>query len=299
MDANQNRDFGTSRVVQKSGHVGRRIFYPERKIYRAESARDLPMTRLIKSEEVMRMSFEDLRGPETLANLPGWARAADSIFSRRRRARNGLAGVDGASHAAGPMKPPPLAQETLRRVLRMARFDGLGLVIVAGLAAPVSLMFGDLMGFMFSVLVVAGGLMELSGRTLLVRGDINGLRRLERSQLLVLTVIVVYCARQLFSFDLETTMGQLTPYSTTLGEFGVDLAPLLPLIRAYLPIGMYTLYGLVAFVTLLYQGGMVLYYRRRAAAVTEALKARLTPLIPPPVVPPQTGPRPEPEDLLT
>jgi hypothetical protein len=189
------------------------------------------------------------------------------------------------------MKPPPLPAETLRRILRVARLDGISLMVVASLTALVSLGIGDVVGMVVGVLVAIGGWIELSGRRQLLRGEADGMRRLVRAQLVVLNVILVYCARMLLSFDLETAMGALTSYTGLLAELGVDLAPVMPLIRSYLPLGVYALYGTVALAALIYQGGLAVYYRRRTATVTLALAARLRPAA--------SQPAPNPEDLVT
>jgi hypothetical protein len=191
------------------------------------------------------------------------------------------------------MKPPPLPEETLVRVLRISKMNGLSVLIIAGLGALVSLASWDPVGVMVGGLVAYGGWMELSGRKHLLRGEAaEGMRRLVRSQWIVLGVILVYCVTRLASFDSESALGPLTSeMRAQLAEAGVDLASILPMIR----LAFYGLYGSVALVTLIYQGGMARYYRRRTDVVKQAVEARLRP--PPVVLPVKTGP--DPEDLLT
>ncbi len=192
------------------------------------------------------------------------------------------------------MKPPPLPEETLVRVLRISKLNGLSVLIIAGLGALFSLATWDLVGVVVGGLVAYGGWMELSGRKHLLRGEaVEGMRRLVRSQWIVLGVILVYCVSRLASFDAESALGPLTPeMRTQLVEAGVDLASIMPLIRLAF---YYGLYGSVALVTLIYQGGMARYYRRRTDVVKQALETRLRP--PPVVRLVKTGP--DPEDLLT
>ncbi len=188
------------------------------------------------------------------------------------------------------MKPPPLPEETLRRVLRVARFNGLSVVIIAGLGAGLSLVCGDYVGAAAGLVAAGGGWLELSGRQALRRGDAGGLRRLERAQGVVLGAILAYALTRLASFDAETAMGGLTPdLRSQLAEAGVDLAAILPLVRLM----FYATYGLVALVTLVYQGGMVWYYRRQGDAVRRARAARLRPAAPAP------GAAEHPEDWVT
>jgi len=188
------------------------------------------------------------------------------------------------------MKPPRTPEEQLRRVLRTAKLNGLGVAIVAGVGALGSLAFGDLMGAAVGAVVAVGGGMELSGRKQLLRGNADGMRRLVGSQLLVLGVIVVYAISRLASFDADSAMGNLTPeMRSELAQAGVDLAALVPLVRLM----FHALYGSLAVVTLIYQGGLALYYRRHTETVKQALAARLRPTVP------RAMPGPAPEDLLT
>ena len=188
------------------------------------------------------------------------------------------------------MKPPRTPEEQLRRVLRTSKLNGLGVAIVAGLGALGSLAFGDLLGAMVGTLVAVGGIMELSGRKQLLHGDASGMRRLVRSQLLVLGVIVIYAVSRFASFDAESAMGNLTPeMRSEMSQAGVDLAAIVPLVRLM----FYALYGSLAVVTLIYQGGLALYYRRHTKTVEQALAARLRPTVP------RAAPTVSPEDLVT
>ena len=189
------------------------------------------------------------------------------------------------------MKTPRTPEDQLLRVLRAAKLNGASIAIVAGLGALLSLAFGDLVGAVTGALVSAGGVMELSGRKQLLRGDADGMRRLVRSELLVLCVILVYAMSRFMSFDAEGAMGNLTPdMRSDLAQAGVDVGSLLPMVRLM----FYAFYGAVALVALIYQGGMALYYRRHTATVLMALAARRRPVPPPPRL--ATG---DPEDWVT
>ena len=189
------------------------------------------------------------------------------------------------------MKPPRTPEDQLLRVLRAAKLNGWSVAIVAGVGALGSLLFGDLVGAVVGALVAAGGVMELSGRKRLLHGDADGMRRLVRSQLIVLSVILVYAMTRFMSFDAEGAMGNMTPdMRSDLAQAGVDVGSLLSMIRLM----FYAMYVAVALVALIYQGGMALYYRRHTATVMAALAARLRPVPPPPRV--ATG---DPEDWVT
>lgn len=163
---------------------------------------------------------------------------------------------------------PTPSEQILRRVLLVAALDGWSVVAVAGLGTLLALLLGDLSGGLVGVLAVAAGVIELRGRGRLQRGDASGMRLLVRAQLFLLTVILVYCASRLGSFDAETALANLTPeMEAVLKENGVERADVLPLVQLM----FYAVYGTVAVVSVLFQGGLTLYYRSRTGAVHAAL----------------------------
>ena len=184
------------------------------------------------------------------------------------------------------MKPSRPPEEVLRRVLKFSRLNGWSVAIFAGLCTLVSLAMGDPVGIAVSLLVTVGGAIEVRGYRMLKRRNVDGLRWLIRSQLVVLGTIWAYALSRLLSFDAGYIKDQAIPEARAwLGSFGLDMDGLLsqagvdsrevvPLVRLFFVI----LYGSVLLVTLLYQGGLFLYYRWRGPAVEIALQ-------PPPVVP--------------
>lgn len=165
-------------------------------------------------------------------------------------------------------------EKTYGRILLVSKLDGISIVVVAALGTLLALLLGDFTGGLVGLLVAGAGIMELRGNAMLRRRDAGGMRWLVRSQLFLLAVILTYCASRLGSFDNESVMGNLTPdMATVLQEAGIDQADIVPLVRLM----FFTIYGSVAAVTLLYQGGMSFYYSRRTAVVTAFLAA------PPPV----------------
>jgi hypothetical protein len=173
---------------------------------------------------------------------------------------------------------PTPDEKTYRRVMAVAAFDGWSIIGVAAFGSLLTLVLGDLGGLAVGALVAGAGAMELHGRKRLKRRDASGMRWLVRAQLFLLTVILVYCVSRLGSYDAETAMGNLTPdMAATLKESGLEPADVGPMVHTMFLV----MYGSVAFVSVLYQGGMALYYRSRIARVTAAIAA-------PPVVPRQT-----------
>ncbi len=172
-----------------------------------------------------------------------------------------------------PPTPTP-EEKTYRRVLAVSRLDGWSVVIVAAFGTLLALVLGDLVGVLVGGLVLGTGAMELRGHRMLKQRDAAGMRWLVRSQLFLLSVILAYCTSRLASFDPESVMGNLTPdMAAVLQEAGINQADILPLVRTM----FLTVYGAVAGVSLLYQGGMAFYYGRRTAPVAAFLAAPLQP----------------------
>jgi hypothetical protein len=166
--------------------------------------------------------------------------------------------------AAMKSSRPP--EEVLRRVLKTSRLNGWSVAIFAGLCSLVSL--------------ALGGALEVRGHRLLKRRDADGMKWLVRSQFVVLGVIWSYAATRLVSFDQEIVRELVSAdMRASLNELGLTTEDILPLVRRF----FYLLYGSVMAATLIYQGGLALYYRRRTPAVEAALR-------PPPVVPAAASP---------
>lgn len=167
--------------------------------------------------------------------------------------------------------PEPTPQDkALKRVLLVSAIDGWSVTVIASLGVLLTLIIGDWLGTGIGLLVLAAGVLELHGRRQIMRRDSDGLKQLVRAQLFLLAVILVYCTSRLGSFDADTAMASLTPdMEALLKEAGLERADILPLVR----ITFFATYGGVALLSLLFQGGLILYYRRKTRLVTEALTA--------------------------
>lgn len=161
--------------------------------------------------------------------------------------------------------PPPLPEEIFQRVLRLARFDGWSMLIVAALFALLAALSGDRIGAAVGVLIAGVGLLELHGVTLLRHSDPRGLRWLVGSQFALMACVLGYCALRLAYPELTHLRAAVTDeMKTQLEVIGWSVDQFLVLVYRLT-------YYAVALATVLYQGGMALYYLRRRAAVTLAL----------------------------
>lgn len=162
--------------------------------------------------------------------------------------------------------PPLLPEEALARVLRLARFDGLGVLVVSGLFAVLSALVGDRTGAFIGLLIAGAGAIELHGGGLLVHGDIRGMRWLVGSQLLLMVTLLGYCAFRLYNVDLELLRSAVTDdMKKQLKELGWT-------IDDFVLLAYNLTWKCLAAVTIVYQGGMALYYLRRRGPVAKALE---------------------------
>jgi hypothetical protein len=163
---------------------------------------------------------------------------------------------------------PTPAEKALKRVLLISAIDGWGVIALAGLGSLLALALGDLSSLVLGLLIVGAGIVEIRGRRRLLRRDVSGMRLLVRTQMFLLAVILVYCVSRLGSFDPGLVLDNLTPdMEAMLKENGVERADIVPAVRMM----FYAGYGFAAFLTLLFQGGLAFYYRRKTALVTAAL----------------------------
>ena len=170
-------------------------------------------------------------------------------------------------------KPPLLPTEIVARMLRVAHFDGGSVLVLCGALAIASAWYGDFTGAVIGALIAGAGAFELHGAGLIKAGEPRGLNWLIASQLYLLATILSYVGWRLTSYDPAAVRHILEPMLHTsdlqaqLAEAGATEADLLAMVRTI----YYAGFSLVAVGTLLYQGGMALYYHRRRAAVAAAL----------------------------
>jgi hypothetical protein len=165
-----------------------------------------------------------------------------------------------------PMKPPLLPSEILRRLLRVARFDGMSVLGVAGAFALISAASRDVSGAVIGLMVAAAGAIELHGVGMLRVGRIGGMRWLVASQAYLLATLLGYAGMRLMNPDIA----QLKPIVTA--ELAAQIQQAGMSVDQFLLEFLRLVYVAVAAVTTLYQGGMVIYYLRRRTAVEIALQ---------------------------
>ncbi len=162
-------------------------------------------------------------------------------------------------------QPPLLPAETLARVLRLARFDGLSALVLGGLFA-LSAAAGRHVPFAAIGLLAAGaGAIELHGAALLRQGEPRGMRWLLASQPFLLLVILTYCVLRLWlvgTGEIPESMRGL--FAASAAQWKMSLEDYVVTLNRITALA-------VATVALGFQGGMTIYYWRRRKSVEAAL----------------------------
>lgn len=170
--------------------------------------------------------------------------------------------------------PPVLPDRALHRVLAIARVDGWSIVIVAALGGLYSLVTGGWLAAGTAALVVLAGWGELHGRRILQNGEVHGLRWLIGAQLALLAVIWAYAWCRWWFFDPAAMWAELPGLAQAEIDRQLLAAGLIPELDRPLLLTMMNalVCVLLAAITLLYQGGLALYYTLKRRTVAKALR---------------------------
>jgi hypothetical protein len=168
--------------------------------------------------------------------------------------------------------PDSRPEPTLRRVLALSLMDGWCMTLFSGFCLSLSLGLGRWTGVAVGASVLSCGITTLCGRKRLMRGDASGMIWLLRAQLAVLAIVFLYVLANLLAYDAAALMAHLTPEMRgMLEKAGVAVADLEPLLRTL----YFAVYLIIMSGTLLFQGGLALFYKTRRGRVTAELAARV------------------------
>jgi hypothetical protein len=160
-------------------------------------------------------------------------------------------------------------QKTLRHVLLISALDGWSITVIAGSCALTSLILSAWMGVGVGLILTMAGVIELCGRAQLMHGQPAGLTKLTAAQLLILFTVCAYAAANILTYNEAALLAQI---SSRLHEYqpGIGVADLQPILKPL----YFAIYLAVIGFTVLFQGGLALYYTSRKAGVAEALRGR-------------------------
>jgi predicted PurR-regulated permease PerM len=163
-----------------------------------------------------------------------------------------------------------------RRIALVAALNGWSIAVFAALCLLCSLLWFTLSGILIGLALMTSACMELSGRRRLKQNRPEARRWLAGSQLLLLTAIVLYSAYNLLVFDPHEIMREVQEMISELKEMMKNMSPelraslsqVIDLLQRMDPkeleeqitMAFRTLYRSLIAATVLYQGGLWLYY---------------------------------------
>lgn len=163
-------------------------------------------------------------------------------------------------------QPPLLPEETLFRVLRLAKLDGTGVLILGAMFAVLAAAGGDARFAIIGLLAAGAGAIELHGAALLRQGAPRGMRWLIFSQPFLLLVIYAYCWIRLTHFEMPPIPERFQePIEQAAQQLGLT-------VEGYFQMVNRLTAKVVSVIATIYQGCMTIYYLRRRDAVTRALE---------------------------
>jgi hypothetical protein len=175
--------------------------------------------------------------------------------------------------------PAPNPVRKLHRVINVARADSTAVLFCSGASLVLALANSNWVFAIFSVLAIVAGLMERHGAKLLDDGYSAGIGWLPGAQGVLFTVILGYVAWRWKHFDPAAYWAEIPAVAQekiiaqmreSRLDPDVDREPLLRVMNGLM---CFTL----GFVTLLYQGGLALWYRLQQGYVFTALQNPSTP----------------------
>ncbi|MDB6126409.1 MAG: hypothetical protein JWM35_305 [Verrucomicrobia bacterium] len=164
-----------------------------------------------------------------------------------------------------PALPPLLSAETLDRVVRHARINGMWVLVGSTTLALLSAAGGEVPKVAVWLLAAGTGAMALHGGALLNQGYSRGINWLVSAQLFCLAFILAYCGWQLRHADLAPLREAMT------AEMRASVKQTGLTDEEFLLLSYRLTYALFAFIATLYLGCMTLYYQRRRSVVIAAL----------------------------
>lgn len=173
-------------------------------------------------------------------------------------------------------KPPPLPIETFERVIRVSRFDGKTLVIIATTFAALSALSHNAPPAIAGVIAAGLGLLEMNGSDRLQNGDPKGLDAMIMAQLGLLATVFSYAGWMLMNFDPVAFVEHMPAdqlaelerqLRLTLDDGGYGEVDLATVYRGFNTL----VYLLVSVVTLIFQGLMIRFYHRARPAVHQVI----------------------------
>jgi len=156
-----------------------------------------------------------------------------------------------------------------QRIMRISTINAWSVTIIAGCFTGLSLLGMSIPGVIVGAAVTTAGPLELHGLKQLEADPSRARPWMVGSQVWLMACVVSYCAWRLLSLDPDNpfvVFGDAAQVLELVAIFGIPEAYLASLfVQAF-----YITYGLIAALTLIFQGGLAVYYRSRIGRLMRA-----------------------------
>jgi hypothetical protein len=159
----------------------------------------------------------------------------------------------------------------IQAAARTARISGITILVIGVLAAPVVAVAPTALGAVMLLVVGAVGTIELIGAGRMQARQAGAATLLGLNQTGFMLAIMIYCVIQMVSFstaEIDAALAQGGLGGASADELG--LGSELQGLTDVLPWVAYGFYGLIMVLTLLFQGGLALYYFARRGVLRQA-----------------------------
>ena len=158
------------------------------------------------------------------------------------------------------------------KIMRISTINAWSVTFIAGAFTVLSLLALSVPGVVVGAAVAAAGPTELYGQRKLEDDPRTARTWMVGSQIWLMVCVLSYCAWRLLSLDPENpfvVFGDAAQVFELVEVFGIPQSYLASLfIQAF-----YITYGLIAALTLLFQGGLAMYYRSRIGRLLPTIAA--------------------------
>ena len=170
------------------------------------------------------------------------------------------------------MKTSDESSVLIQKIMRVSTINAWSVLFIAGTFAVLSMLALSFPGVAVGVAVAIAGPLELHGQKRLEDNPMQARTWMMGSQLWLMTCVLIYCSWRVLSLDPDNpfvVFGDAAQVFELVQIFGIPRAYLASLfVQAF-----YITYGLIAGLTLIFQGGLTLYYRARIGRLAHAISA--------------------------
>ncbi len=159
------------------------------------------------------------------------------------------------------------SQALTRKILRISKLNAWSVTIIAGTFTFLSLLGLSLAGITVGLAVTIAGPIEMRGHRKLANHEPDARRWMVGSQVWLMACVLAYCSWRLMSLDPENpfaVFGDAAQVFALVEAMGLPMEQLRTLFVQAFTIT----YALIAGLTVLFQGGLALYYRSRIGKLT-------------------------------